>query len=198
MNIYKPTPHTAVENDRLKQINLAGYAVQFAPSVADIPFEQITDSIEQGLLILDCDGTISRHNSPDIQPSADTAIFDAFSRNVFSALVLVSNNRNMSLMHSRARNLRVQPDEVYTPRSIRHIKPASFMIMQAMDEHGFCPDSSVAVGDGVTDVIAYSRAAVPNVLVQPFAASEARGYPLRPLVQRASSFVLQCSGMRSQ
>lgn len=195
--INEPTILSSAEAHPLERMTLAGHTIRYAPSVADIPFDQLSKARGEGMLILDCDGTISRHNSPDIQPSSDKAIFDAFSHEIFSTLVLVSNNPNRSLMHARAKNLRVQPDEVYTPRRFREIKPASFMIRQAMDDHGFCPDTSVAVGDGVTDFIAYTRAAVPSVLVRPFSANEAKGYPLRPLVRRATNFLFRCHGLRA-
>ncbi len=179
----------------LETLHVFGRSVSFSSSIEDIPFESILESKKNAMLVLDCDGTIARHDDPEIDPLANQAIFDEFSRGLISSLVLISNNRNESLMRARARNMLVPPDTLYMPRKYSEIKPRPYMILQAMYDHAKLPQQSVAVGDGITDAIAYGMAGIRSIIVQPYGVDEARGYPFRSMVRSASNAVLRWAGV---
>lgn len=178
----------------LQTFQVAGRSIAFTPTIEQIPFGHIRENQSAATLMLDCDGTIARHNDPEIDPIANDTLLQAFSEGVISKLVLISNN-SKQLTERRARNLHVDPDALYTPSRLFDIKPSPRMIKRAMDYCGVEQSDVLAIGDGITDAIAYTRAGVDSVIVHPYDTCEARGYPFRSSVRRASNFILKSAGV---
>jgi|AntRauTorcE11897_2_1112592.scaffolds.fasta_scaffold00047_20 predicted HAD superfamily phosphohydrolase YqeG len=168
--------------------------IRFSPTIEQIPFSQVMEGQVNTTLVLDCDGTIARHNDPNVDPVVNDVLLQLFSEGVFRKLILISNNSKY-LTQQRARNLHVVPDAMYTPSKLVERKPSSRMINAAMNDCGVDPANVLAVGDGITDAIAYTRAGVDSAIVHPYGTCESKGYPLRQSVRKASNFILKSLGV---
>lgn len=169
------------ENPPSYKIDLGGRTIDAAhqlPNESEILSYAASDV---KLAICDVDSTLTHGHEGSILPGAYSMIERA--REAGMQVAVVSNNPDRLYVAGVAKRLAVPTELTFSPQSLVECKPSPLMLNHAIEQAGVSSEEVLAIGDGVTDVVAGLAAGVRRyrlVLTQP---QEVGGYPLRSEVR---------------
>jgi HAD superfamily hydrolase (TIGR01662 family) len=147
-----------------------------------VDFTEVAERVQgYDCVIFDCDSTLFPHGRAEPHKQGFQLVRQLQQQGV--RVVMASNNHGADLMQQRAEVLGLDADHCYIATSAMEKKPLPTMIDRIVDDFDLLPSQVAAVGDGLTDMIAYWRAGVLPVLIQPYPPGDARGIAGRALLR---------------
>lgn len=145
-------------------------------------------------IIFDADDTLAPHDSPKLFDRVLEMLVTLESSGI--PFVVVSNNRDRELARQRAEALGITEERYIIPEGILDMKPSPRMVRRAINTLGGKTCDVLAVGDGMTDTIAYRLAGVAMENIRTLhGIHEPLGYPGRAKVRRAWYWLLGLNTM---
>lgn len=133
------------------------------------------------LVVSDVDSTLTDGHEGSVCSDADEMVHGAYGAGM--RVAVVSNNPDRRFVFGVAERLGVTTELTFSPQSMLERKPSLLMIKRAINQAGVLSHEALGIGDGMTDMVAFSAAGIRHSRLQLARPEEVGGYPLRSEVR---------------